>query len=76
VNNKAKKKEKTKLKPSSDLKENKKKKSFELRYDKLCQCYVFEILDTDALLPMQITGVKFEKSYTLVQTQKGKLQLR
>jgi hypothetical protein len=37
---------------------------------------VFEILDTDELLPMQITGVKFEKSYTLVQTQKGKLQLR
>ena len=57
-------------------KKSKVKKSFEFYFDNASERFVFEIQDPDAMFPLLIKGLGVERSYELIRTQKGKLQLR
>ena len=50
-------------------------KGFEVYYDKVSERYVFEIYDTDGMLPLLIK-TPTTRVYEIVQTRTGKLNMR
>jgi len=50
-------------------------RGFEFYYDKVSERYVFEIHDTDGMLPLLIK-TPVTRVYEIVQTRTGKLNMR
>ena len=54
---------------------NLRQKGHEIYYDDVSERMVFEIHDTEGMLPLLIKG-PFRKTYELIYTQNGKLNIR